>query len=264
MKFQATHKKHTIYLCSAICVIGLLFINSAMARGRFGNTNVNQFAGNSNSSHCLGRKHGPRDPQAILDRLDTNEDGVISLEEFIGPDEHFALIDTDDSGDLSLEELEFAPVIRALDKMDDNADGVISAAEFLGAEEKFDTIDVNDDRVLTSIELEEAVGNIGLGFGNKPQRLIHRLDEDGDGAISQDEFKGSDERFLSKDLDGDGFLTIDELEKSFAGKFLDKSDEDDDGLISPDEFSGTEERFDFLDADLDGFISIAEILSSFD
>ena len=264
MHFQATQKKNTIYLCSAICVIGLLFINAAVARGRFGNTKFNRFAGNSNTSHCQGHKHGPRDPQAILDRLDTNKDGVVSLEEFIGPDEHFALIDTDDSGDLSLEELVFAPVIRALNNMDDNVDGIISAAEFLGSEEKFDTIDENDDRVLTAVELEKAVGHLGLGFGNNPQRLIDRIDEDGDGAISQDEFKGSDERFVSKDLDSDGLLTIDELEESFAGRFLDRSDGDDDGLISPDEFIGTDERFDFLDADLDGFVSLAEIVNSFD
>lgn len=264
MHCQATYKKNTIYLCSAICVIGLLFINTAMARGRFGNTNLNRFAANSNNSHCRGHKHGPRDPQAVFDRLDENEDGVISLEEFIGPDEHFSLIDTDNSGDLTFEEIEFAPAILAVDKMDENLDGDISAAEFRGPEDKFNTIDENGDRILTFAELEAAVGEVRLRFRHNPQALIDRLDEDGDGVISQDEFKGSDERFVSKDLDADGVLTIDELEKSFAERFLERSDEDGDELISPDEFIGTAERFDFLDADLDRFVSIAEILNSID
>ena len=263
MNIQESYSKNLASPFYGICVLGLLAGNMAIARKPLPEGNLNQLSESPNSFDYRRDKHPPRDPQVIFDRWDDNEDGAIFPEEFRGPDEHFLLIDTDHSGELSLEEFEFAPVILTLDKMDDNFDGIVSAAEFRGPEEKFNAVDENGDRQLTSSELQDSVDHLRLHPKHHPRGLINRIDENGDGTISKTEFKGSDERFEMKDLDGDGFLTITELEKSFVARLLDRSDEDGDSILSLDEFMGTDERFDFLDADLDGFVNFEEILNSF-
>ena len=129
--------------------------------------------------------------------MDENGDGVLSIGEFDGCDGDFDLlnVDTDDEG-LTFEEFEIAPVILTLDRMDADGNGEIAAAEFLGYETRFDAIDADNDRVLTGEELEAALDQLGrCRFGgHDPQRKIECLDEDGDGAISLDEYNRSEEK----------------------------------------------------------------------
>ena len=50
----------------------------------------------------------------------------------------------------------------------------------------------------------------GRGKPPSPEEFIERLDTDGDGKVSQDEFDGPDEHFTKCDSNGDGYITEDE------------------------------------------------------
>jgi len=93
--------------------------------------------------------------------------------------------------------------------------------------------------------------------------LIEQLDQNGDGKLSADEFKGPAEHFTRMDTDGDGYLTKEELEAGrpapMGGKGgFEQDDADGDGRVSKEEFSGPEDLFDRLDADGDGYITREE------
>lgn len=93
--------------------------------------------------------------------------------------------------------------------------------------------------------------------------LIEKMDQDGDGMISADEFKGPADHFTRMDTDGDGYLTESELKAGMpeprGGKGgFDKDDVDGDGKVSKEEFSGPEDLFGRLDADGNGYITREE------
>lgn len=98
-----------------------------------------------------------------------------------------------------------------------------------------------------------------------PATLIDRLDQDGDGQISFEEFSGPEDCFNRMDADGDGYLTEDELANGRPGappagdNPFEKDDADGDGLVSADEFSGPADLFERMDADGDGYITQDEI-----
>jgi Ca2+-binding EF-hand superfamily protein len=109
-------------------------------------------------------KHGPF-------RGDANGDGVITLDEFQGPDEVFGEWDTDGDGSLTREEI---------------AAGWAKRREEMGLEGRPPRRAPEGRR----------------GFG--------KVDADGDGLISREEFPGPDEVFDRVDADGDGFISEEE------------------------------------------------------
>lgn len=44
-----------------------------------------------------------------------------------------------------------------------------------------------------------------------PEEFIEKLDQDGDGKVSQDEFDGPDEHFTQFDKNEDGYISEDEV-----------------------------------------------------
>lgn len=103
----------------------------------------------------------------------------------------------------------------------------------------------------------------------RPQKREHpgflaRLDADGDGKVSRQEFDGPPEHFADFDRNRDGFVAADEAPKGppprrpGPARFLERLDHDSDGKVSREEFDGPEERFDDLDKNGDGFIDRAE------
>jgi hypothetical protein len=91
-------------------------------------------------------------------------------------------------------------------KLDADGDGLIAATEFRGDADEFDQVDRNDDGY---IDAEEASNSRPTGRG-RPGDFIGRLDKDGDGRVSRDEFPGRQQRWDRMDSNGDGFIEASE------------------------------------------------------
>lgn len=103
--------------------------------------------------------------------------------------------------------------------------------------------------------------------GGERGSLLMRLDKDGDGQISKEEYLAKhNERFESLDENNDGY--IDENEAITARRqpgahgFIKKFDKDNDGKVSKEEFSGPDEKFDGLDENQDGYIDNSEAVGA--
>jgi Ca2+-binding EF-hand superfamily protein len=97
--------------------------------------------------------------------------------------------------------------------------------------------------------------------GANGEKRMKRLDINNDGKISRDEWKGKPEAFAKIDKDGDGSLTREEFgdaARRQAGRF-NEMDADNDGKISRDEWKGAPKRFDRIDADGDGAVTKQEL-----
>jgi hypothetical protein len=58
--------------------------------------------------------------------------------------------------------------------------------------------------------MRQGGGQMGPGGGMGAAGFIKRLDKNGDGKVSRDEFDGPPDRFGDFDRNGDGFVTADE------------------------------------------------------
>ena len=97
--------------------------------------------------------------------------------------------------------------------------------------------------------------------------FIERLDKNGDGKVSKEEFDGPAEHFAHFDRDGDGAISEDEAPKGpppprghgegppQGGSFIERLDKNGDGKVSKEEFDGPAEHFAHFDRDGDGAIT---------
>ena len=140
-----------------------------------------------------GNRQRTGSPEGQLQLMDKNQDGRISSDEFYGSNETFSQLDIDNSGYVTLTELESwdrkgastkynskrqRNPQKMLDRMDANKDGKLSKEEFRGRPEKFDKIDTDNDGFLSIEELEKRprrggnrsfgrLGGGGRGFGSE-------------------------------------------------------------------------------------------------
>ena len=95
-------------------------------------------------------------------------------------------------------------------------------------------------------------------------RFFARMDKDGDGGITAEEFRGTDERFAEVDTNGDGRIEATEFDSARPdrmgrkGDFMGRHDANEDGKITAEEFMGKDTRFTKLDRNGDGYIDETE------
>ena len=118
-----------------------------------------------------GQRQQARERQigAMFQRLDRNQDGAVSKDEWPRGEQAFTRLDVNKDGVLSQEELRRAAtprqvmqqrirarmVQRQLRRMDVNQDGTITRDEWKGRPELFDRIDADKSGTLTASEIRQ-------------------------------------------------------------------------------------------------------------
>jgi len=152
-----------------------------------------------------------------------------------------------------------------LEKFDVNKDGKVSKEEFKSyMGKRFQRMDVDKDDVITIDEL----GQYERGQQNKSKKSkLARLDSDGNGSISKEEFiapriKQIEKKFLKLDKNKDGKLTTDEFAKKKIqhSALFENIDANKDGKISNEEKDAALDRlFNRLDQDKDQIVTEKEV-----
>src|SRR5262245_27843804 len=149
--------------------------------------------------------------------------------------------------------------------MDTNHDGRITRDEWRGNDVSFNQHDWNGDGVLSGAEVAPgAQPPFGRGDDDNFDRF-DRLDANHDGRLSLAEWPGDPAVFQRLDVNGDRFLTRDELRRrEDEGSRFDRLDVNRDGRISVSEWPGDRVTFDRLDLNHDGFLTRDELRQQLD
>ncbi|MGD8847450.1 MAG: EF-hand domain-containing protein [Desulfobacteraceae bacterium] len=149
----------------------------------------------------------------FIERFDQSGDGLVSSDEFPGPDDLFSKLDSDGDGYISATEAEKEPPHGGpgsgdmLADFDADADGQLSEEEFPGPAEHFTDLDTDGDGYLSEQELQSGRPGPPPGGGGG----IEQDDADQDGKVSQTEFSGPAELFSKLDTNGDGYISQDDV-----------------------------------------------------
>lgn len=227
----------------------------------------------------------------MLETMDSNGDGRISLDEFVAASgARFKSIDTQNKGSIDAADIAASPeAVARIDhraeaivrRLDTAGNGYVTKDEFLAAaQDRFARMDSNGDGKLTSDELAAPHG----AHGGKPARAdgrradfahkhFDKLDTNHDGVVSKDEFlAAAAAKFAQLDTAGDGKVTAAEIETSpktqdravrGAERLVRHMDTNGDGVVSQDEYvAAAKTRFARLDRNGDGYIDADEARSA--
>jgi len=159
--------------------------------------------------------------------------------------------------------------------MDRNRDGVITRNEWRGSENSFRTHDWNGDGVLSGREVrvgaerpmnrnDDYTPSRSPEFYDWTQAGFARLDRNGDGQISANEWRYDYESFRRADQNDDNalsrreFLNADtDMDREDRFDYLDSNN---DGRIERSEWHSSNDAFGWLDRNRDGVLSRAEVV----
>ncbi len=122
--------------------------------------------------------------------------------------------------------------------------------------------------VASLVFLPEAFGKNHKDHGNKGKGVQTRfrgLDQNNDGRITRDEWRGNDRSFSVHDTNGDGVISGNEVGVALRDEGYDdflEIDQDRNGRISRDEWRWDRAGFDSMDEDQDGSLTRREYLYS--
>jgi len=141
-------------------------------------------------------------------RLDRKGDGKLTPDELTGRHGRNAQAATD--GARSQARAQF--VQQHFEKLDTNHDGVVTQDEFVAAATaRFQQVDTQGTGRVTANEIASSP-QAAERASRMAAHVVQRLDTNGDGVVSQDEFlAAAKKRFSHLDRNGDGFIDADEL-----------------------------------------------------
>jgi Ca2+-binding EF-hand superfamily protein len=159
--------------------------------------------------------------------------------------------------------------------MDRNGDGVVTRNEWRGNDRSFRVHDWNNDGVLSGDEVRPG-GKRPVDRGDDAQdrnaelndwsaESFARLDLNGDGRITRDEWQFNRESFRRADHDGNEVITRAEFlndpdrREDDRGAGLANLDRDGNSVVTRDEWRASRGRFDSLDVNGDGVLSRREL-----
>jgi len=160
--------------------------------------------------------------------------------------------------------------------MDANGDGVITRAEWRGNDQSFRTHDWNGDGILSGDEVRigarredrDVVGTTGRDEDWTPERF-RALDENRDGRLSREEWRGRVALFSEIDRNQDNYLSLREFE-GYSGEGSQSQvrdrfavlDTNRDGRLTRSEWAGSAAVFAALDVNGDGVLTRAEAVGT--
>jgi Ca2+-binding EF-hand superfamily protein len=183
----------------------------------------------ASSPAAISRLDGRAD--RLVRKLDTAGNGYVTEAEFvIAAQNRFTRLDRNGDGRLTADELTPEHGARRgphaderarehADRLDADHDGVVTAAEFsAAAKAKYAALDVRHDGKVTAADLA-ASAHAQRRALRAAQRIVARVDANGDGAISKDEaVAAARQRFARLDRNGDGFIDADEASAAHRGR----------------------------------------------
>jgi len=227
-------------------------------------------------AQALAQEDAPKAPRPRmgfaerLKRMDTDGDGKISADEWKGREEQFKRLDADGDGFIGKAEMKkmaggrrpqrtprLAPIFILADA---DKDGKLSREELQAVVGKLMKSDANGDGFVDAVEFQKATAEAAV------QAFFKMQDKNGDGEIGKDEWRGKKEQFDKMDADGSGGISIEEFKKARtqmrpggrrpggAAQWFARMDKDNDGKVTKEEFTGKDQMFDRLDANGDGAI----------
>ena len=193
--------------------------------------------------------------------MDQNGDGIITRAEWRGTAQAFNLADWNNDGRLSGDEVRAVGTTPSrFAEMDRNGDGIITRAEWRGTAQAFNLADWNNDGRLSGDEVR-------VGSDRNEHTRFAGMDQNGDGVITRNEWRGNAQSFNQHDWNGDGRLSGEEVRPGARPQYewtetaFRRLDRNRDNYLSGTEWRYEPDDFLQVDRNSDDRISLAEFLN---